>query len=727
MNKENKFINNFMKLFIQVILLSILGIALVLSYYKSEQTKNEIHMTENYQHIFSRARNEIYSNYSLIKAVIYDLQHEENFLEYNVGNIFKEYTSRNSQIKKLTLADSKGNITYVSNNSGINVTDKYRGTPLEADLVKTATNLSRSDLEVEIKHSIYSDKDFDLVYPIYDNKGLSGFCSITIDAGDMFAGISFNNILKKNEISISNADGSPVFESSGFTGENAYINSIKVENIEWTIQIESKEDVMAGIIKRTMLVALGLIFIILFIMYLEWKILNRSDHIKELKRLQEEIKTIAYTDSLTGLYNRLNITDQIKSYIKNSKEKDMCAIVFLDLDNFKNVNDIFSHEKGDIILKSIAEVFKRISHRDNRIVASRIGGDEFIVLFKDIKFKNEVPAFCDEVLTKINNISSIDKDELNISASMGVSFFPASGKDIKTLFKNSDMAMYHSKAMGKNQYSFFDYEMGRQMQRKNLIEARLRTLINNKDFSSFSLVYQPQVEISNKTKVQSAEALLRWNDVELGFVSPMEFIEIAESTGTIEDLGSWVLREACKYLKFLEKQLGIKQNISVNISPKQFRMIDFLDTMINIVREEDVCPYQITMEITEQAFIDNMVDCIKILNELKDFGFKISLDDFGTGYSSLSYLSQLPIDVLKIDKSFVDNIESDIHSLDLIGGIFKLSTSINLNVIVEGVETDGQFNLLKDKGAKTIQGYYFSKPLSPEDYVMFTESQLKIK
>lgn len=727
MNKENKPINNFMKLFIQVILLSILGIFLVFGYYRSEQTKHTIHMSENFQHIFSRARNEIYGNYSLIKAVSHDLEALDDFQEDDVNSMFKEYTSRNSQIKKLTLADSDGKIIYVSNNSGDNITNKYKGLPIGASLVKTAPDILISNSEVEMKHSIYSSQDFDLILPVYKDTKLSGFCSITVDAGDMFAGIAFNNILKKNEIAVNNLDESTVFESSGFSGKNTYVNRMNIEDIEWIIQIESKENVRGNIIKNTVLVALGFLLILFIVIYLQWKILNRSDYIKELKRLQEEIQTIAYTDSLTGLYNRRSITDQIKDYIKNSKEKDICAIIFLDLDNFKNINDVFGHDKGDMFLISISKVFKKISHRDHRIVTSRIGGDEFIVLFKDINSEDEVRFFCNEVLKKISNISSTNNDEFNISASMGVSFFPTSGRDIETLFKNSDMAMYHSKEMGKNQYSFFDDEMGKQMLRRTLIESRLRTLINNNDFSSFSLVYQPQVQISNNSDVKRAEALLRWNDEELGFVSPVEFIGIAESTGTIEALGAWVLRETCKYLKVLETKLEIKQNISVNISPKQFRITNFVENMINIVNEEGVCPSQITMEITEQVFIDDMIDCIKILDRLKSVGFQISLDDFGTGYSSLSYLNQLPIDVLKIDKSFVDNIELDAHSLDLIEGIFQLSSSIHLNVIVEGVETNGQFRLLKDKGVETIQGYYFSKPLSPEDYILFSQSELEIK
>lgn len=723
MAKQNKGISNSMKLLIQVILLSILGISLISGFYRSQKTNHSINMSDNIQNTYNITKDELYRNYNLLQGIIYDLEQTSEFQEDKVYKILKEYASRNPKLNKMTLTDADGKILYVSDISGRDITYNYKGLPIESSLLEVASHTPNSDLDIDIemKNSIYSGQEVDILYPVYKDNEFYGLFSITIDAKNIFEGVNFSSILDKNEIAILNADGSTVFKSEGFSGKNSYVSKMNIEDIEWSLLIESKKNVMLNAIKKTTVVALGLVSILSFVIYLEWQILNRGDYIKELTRLQEEIESIAYTDSLTGLCNRLSITNQISDYINRSKKGSKCAVIFLDLDNFKNVNDVFGHDKGDNLLKSISGIFKEINLRDERVITSRIGGDEFIVLFKDIKSEDEIHSFCDEILVKINNISCINESEFNISVSIGVSFFPSCGVDIESLFKNSDMAMYHSKYMGKNQYSFFDDAMGEKMQRNTLIQSRLRTLINNNDFTSFSLVYQPQIPISLNSKIKGAEALIRWNDKELGFVSPLEFIEIAESSGTIDAIGIWVLTETCKYLNVLESKLGVKQNISVNISPKQFRTAYFVDKMIDIVKQEGVSPSQITLEITEQVFIDNMIDCVEILHELKTAGFQISLDDFGTGYSSLSYLSQLPIDVLKIDKSFVDNIESDIHSLSLLEGIFQLSHSINLNVIVEGVETAGQYKLLKEKNVDTIQGYFFSKPLNSEEYIEFSK------
>lgn len=722
MIKKNKSINNYMRILVQVIILFIIGLIFVLNYYKSKETEYSIKMEENVQQVYEKVKDDLYDSYGLLKAIIYDLETASDFPESSMYPIVKEYFSRNPQIKKVTFSDKNGKIISSIDSSGLDVSSKYKGKPIGSSLAKINSDINRSDIDIEMKQSIYSYKDVDTLYPVYKNRNLLGFFSITTDVSSIFSKEEFKIILEKNDLLVTTSDGKTIFKSEGFNGNYSYTSKIKVEDINWVIKIESKEDVLKNAMKKVIFLSLGLIALISFVIYLEWQLLDKGAHITELTRLQEEIKKIAYSDSLTGLHNRLSITNQISSYIKNSKKHDECAVIFLDLDDFKNVNDILGHEKGDKLLKSVAEIFKKISSKDERIITSRIGGDEFITLFKNIKSEDEIHQFCREILSKLNNMFNINNKEINISASIGVSFFPKSGVDVNTLFKNADMAMYDSKAKGKNQYSFFGDEMGRKIQRKALIESRLKTLINNNDFTSFSILYQPQVPISKKTNVKMAEALTRWNDKELGCIYPSEFIQMAENTGTIDELGNWVLKESCRYLKKLESELKIKQNISINISPKQFRDWNFVNKIIATVKEEGVLPSQITLEITEQVFIDNIEDCIKILIELKSAGFKISLDDFGTGYSSLSYLSKLPIDILKIDKSFVDNIESNVNSLSLIKGIIQLSHSINLEIVVEGVETYGQYKLLKELGADVIQGYYFSRPLSEEDYIIFSKS-----
>ncbi len=722
MNKEKKCISNSVKIFIQVIILSILGFALVLGYYKSNKTQHFINMSDNIQNISSNSRDELYTNYGLLQAIIYKIESTPDFQKNDLYNIFKQNSPKSAPITKLTLSDTKGKVIYVLDESGIDITNMYKGLPIQASLVEVASSVPISELDYEMKPSIYSDKEIDILYPLYKKKELSGFFSLTIDAENIFKKSSFDDIFKDNRIAIRNLDGSTVFKSKGFSEKSTYVDNIKMENVEWIVSIQSKEDVIGIISKKAMLLALLLISLFSFLIYLEWQLLNKGAHIKELTILKKEFENIASSDSLTGLSNRFGITNQISQHIECIKQNSLFAIIFLDLDDFKDVNDIFGHDKGDKLLQSVGSLLKKLYYTDHRLVSSRIGGDEFIVFFKDINSEKEVHCFCNDLLNSISNITCVDNDEINISASMGVSLFPYSGNNVETLFKNADVAMYNAKSMGKNQYRFFGIEMGEILKRKLSIGSKLRTLVNNNNFEPFSIVFQPQVHVSECNELESAEALIRWTDSELGFISPVEFIKIAEDTGTISELGNWVLRETCKYLKKLELDFGLKQNISVNISPEQFRVVDFVEKVISIVKEEDICTSQITIEITEQVFIDNMFECTKILNYLKEYGFKIALDDFGTGYSSLSYLSRLPIDILKIDKSFVDNIESDNHSLSIVKGICQLSHSINLKVIVEGVETVNQYDLLKEVGVDTIQGYYFSKPLTPEDYILYSTS-----
>lgn len=726
MTKENKPIPTSMKIFIQVVILFIIGVILVLGYYKSNKTAYSIKVDETIQQLLGKSRDELYNNYGILKAIIYDLETTPTFPESGLDPIVKEYFSRNPEITKITLSNSKGEIISSLKNSGEDITYKYKGKLIGAPKDKMNSYAEKSETDIKMKPSIYSDQEVDTLYPFYKNRKLEGFLSITVDAHNMFEGIEFKNILEKNNILITTQDGRTIFKSKGFTGENSYSNNVTIEDLHWTIQMETKEDIIGVAIIKSIMLALALICLLSLVIYLEWQLINKGEHIAELTKLQYEIKSIAYSDSLTGLCNRLSITNQIYDYIKNAKEESKCAVIFLDLDDFKNVNDIFGHEKGDTLLIAVAKIFKEMNYKDNRIITSRIGGDEFITLFKDIKTQDEVHSFCNEILNKLSNITSIINKETNVSASIGVSFFPQSGVDVETLFKNADMAMYDAKGKGKNQYSFFGKEMGEKLHRRALLESRLRTLINSGNFSSFTLLYQPQIPIFTKSQFKMAEALVRWNDDELGLVSPLEFIPVAENSCTIDLLGDWVLKETCKYLKQLEEELGEKQNISINISPKQFRKANFAEKIINTVKEQAISPSQITLEVTEQVFVDNMKECVKILNTLKSSGFKISLDDFGTGYSSLSYLSQLPVDTLKIDKSFIDNIESDPHSLSLVEGILQLSHSINLNVIVEGVETAGQYKLLKELGVDAIQGYFFSKPLSKEDYIIFSTSEVNI-
>jgi diguanylate cyclase (GGDEF)-like protein/PAS domain S-box-containing protein len=439
--------------------------------------------------------------------------------------------------------------------------------------------------------------------------------------------------------------------------------------------------------------------------------------ITEKKEFEERITDLAYRDSLTKLPNRHLFHDRLrKSMSKRRANGEKLAVMFIDLDNFKLVNDTAGHLVGDKFLIEIANRFREVL-RDYDTLA-RVGGDEFIILLEKVDdYVISDVAF--RLIESLSNPIAIAEHEFFTSASIGVSVYPHDGADDETLIKNADTAMYEAKNNGKNSYRFFKSSMNEEMIRRVLLETNLMKAVENEEFT---LHYQPQICAIDNTLV-GAEALLRWNNKNLGFVSPAEFIPIAESTRKIVPITEWILAQVCKDILLLESLYSRSFNIAINISSVHLKSEFFVENIDSIIKKYGVEPSQIELEITEGALVSDIEESTKKLNALKALGYKISIDDFGTGYSSLSYLKKFPFDKLKIDKSFIDSLPQDVQDVGIVRSIIGITHALDLKVIAEGAETQAHVDFLLKEGCSLIQGYYFSKPLPIEKYSEFIKNR----
>lgn len=433
------------------------------------------------------------------------------------------------------------------------------------------------------------------------------------------------------------------------------------------------------------------------------------DTLSRLESEKKELYLMARTDSLSGLANRNSLNEflekLIPTYLRNKKE---FAYLFLDIDHFKTVNDSLGHNIGDELLQNISSIIKK-ALRPNDFVA-RVGGDEFVIILQDYHSYMEVSNIIKRIQLQLSRPWIVQKSSINISCSIGVSFYPKDANDIITLMKNADIAMYEAKKLGRNQYHFFTESLNDSVQKTIALEKNMKEALKQNEYK---LYYQPKVDLIS-SKIIGAEALIRWISPQNGFISPNDFIPLAEENGFIKELGSWIIKEAInQHLKW--RDLGIDISISINISPKQLLDEIFVSDFISLLEKHNINPKKIDIEITEYMFVQHSVQTNNNLNRLHDFGITVSLDDFGTGYSSLSYLKKFPIDYLKIDKTFLDDFNS-VDGAIFLETIVKLGQMLKMKVIAEGVETQEQIDYLKNISCDQIQGYYFSKPLPSEDF-----------
>jgi diguanylate cyclase (GGDEF)-like protein/PAS domain S-box-containing protein len=428
--------------------------------------------------------------------------------------------------------------------------------------------------------------------------------------------------------------------------------------------------------------------------------------ISSQKNSEEKINNLQYYDALTEIPNRKLFINTLESEIIVAKDREVKhAVLFIDLDNFKEINDTLGHDYGDKLLKGVAISLKESIREEDFI--SRVGGDEFFILMRNIEDCTEVTSLCEKLLFSLNNEINIDDKHVYTSASVGITIFPEDGNETSTLLINADTAMYSAKYSGKAKYSFFNKSMSDIVIRRVKIEKGLRLALKNDEFEIY---YQPQIDIVNN-KIKGFEALLRWDSLELGRLSPVEFIPVAEQCGLIIPIGNWIMKTVYLQNNLWKNKGYLYETIAINLSAIQLESDKFGETLRKIIDQTKINTKFIELEITESILMKDFEKSIKLLTEIRDLGINIALDDFGTGYSSLSYLKQLPINTLKIDKSFIDNISTNKREKAIVDGIIQLAQKIGLDVIAEGVESKDQIQLLKAMGCNQIQGYYFSKPL----------------
>lgn len=428
--------------------------------------------------------------------------------------------------------------------------------------------------------------------------------------------------------------------------------------------------------------------------------------ITAVKESQQKLDYLAHYDSLSGLPNRLLLTARAEqSLAKARRNNNMRAVLFFDLDYFKNVNNTFGHPTGDLLLLEVSNRLQGCVREEDTV--SRLGGDEFVVLIEDMEDSDFAGAIAHKIIDKLSEKYIIEGHELFITCSVGISIFPNDGNDVSTLFKNADIALYRAKNRGRNTYEYYTKELSARAIERMIMENNLRYAL---DRDELSLYYQPQVDLYSG-EIVGMEALLRWFHPEIGFIPPDTFIPLAEETGLIIPIGNWVLKTACATLKsWIDEGLS-EIRVAVNLSSRQFNQENLPQIITDILQETGLEARLLEIELTERIVMQDVKKSIKMITELKKLNLEFSIDDFGTGYSSLSYLKKFPINRIKIDKSFVDNVVSNSEDAAISQAIISMSHSMNLKTIAEGVETAEQLEFLRQRECDEIQGYYFSRPL----------------
>ncbi|MCB2295602.1 EAL domain-containing protein [Clostridium algoriphilum] len=426
-----------------------------------------------------------------------------------------------------------------------------------------------------------------------------------------------------------------------------------------------------------------------------------------LKKSDETIVSLANYDTLTGLANRKKLLENINELLENGKEN--LAFFFIALDKFKAINNSFGHEAGDMVLAKTAERLE--NNTRSKDIVSRIAGDEFIVIIRDLKSSSSATETAEKILKVLSDAFIYNNNRLFIGASIGISLFPKHGTDVDTLIKNADLAMYEVKHSGGHGYILYNNIMNDKNNHMLETEKNLKNAIEKNEFITY---YQPIIDLKSM-KVISAEALIRWKREEK-VIQPIEFIPIAKKIGKMVEIDNWMLYNACAQCREWQK-LGAKDfSISVNTSYKQLIQLDFVQLVMNILHEQLLDPRYLTLEITEDEAMEDIDLIIKVLLELNSRGVKISMDDFGTGYSSLNWLSKLPIETIKIDRSLIINLDSNSKNIVIVKSIIAIANSLNIKVIAEGIETETEFDTLKELQCDYIQGYLIGKSMPASDF-----------
>jgi diguanylate cyclase (GGDEF)-like protein/PAS domain S-box-containing protein len=440
--------------------------------------------------------------------------------------------------------------------------------------------------------------------------------------------------------------------------------------------------------------------------------------ITEQKQTQSKLNILAHYDLLTNLPNRALFQDTLTKKISKAKRnKTRFALMFIDLDNFKMINDTLGHDYGDLLLIEVAKRLTGILREEDLV--SRLGGDEFTVILDDIKDTAYPSIVAQKIIDSLSQPIKL-KDEMGyIGASVGIAIFPDDADNKEDLIKNADMAMYSAKQGGKNVYRYFTEDMNADAKERLELSNDLRNAIMN---NQLRLYYQPIIDIKNNT-LYACEALVRWEHPKYGIITPDNFIKLAEEGGFMAQIGKWIIQQACQQLKIMQ-DLGLNVKIAINISSKQLTQNHLEHTLKTIIKETKTDPNLLELEVTESFLMENIKQVEIALNNLKKIGINTAIDDFGTGYSSLSRLKKLPISKLKIDKSFIDDIPNDKDDMQIASTIIALAQKLGLQVVAEGVETKEQVDFLKEQGCELMQGYYFSEAIAQEDFNTYLRTKI---
>ena len=447
-------------------------------------------------------------------------------------------------------------------------------------------------------------------------------------------------------------------------------------------------------------------------------IFRRTHYLKnEIIRRQEvelEIHKLAFYDSLTGLANRDLCNDRLEHALAHAARLDSSvAVIFLDLDNFKEINDTFGHDYGDEMLRQVAYRLRVELRKEDTL--ARISGDEFFIILDSIHTPSSISVLADRLLQQLAQPFSLKGQDAYIGLSIGIAMYPDDASSAKELVKVADIAMYNAKSEGKNTYRFFSSKLDQQAKNKLDIRTQLRRALENNEFS---LVYQPVIDVASNS-LKGAEALLRWNNPKLGTIPPDIFIPIAEETGLISDIGDWVLLQACKQNKAWQEAGFASIVMSVNMSARQLSYDKYIDSVVECLRKSGLDAQCLELELTETTIMRDVETAIRRLDQLKSLGIKLAMDDFGTGYSSMSYLRKLKLNRLKIDRSFICNIPYSNEDAITTKAIITLANNFNLKTTAEGVETLEQLEFFQQTDCDSVQGYYFSRPVAPQQFMKF--------